>query len=277
MKQWWEFIHERYPQILYLPLAGGIVFSGAYLNTAKVSVLPLLFVFVPIWFSLFLIRLQHDAKDAVKDKLAFPQRPIPSGKISGVEARKVILFVQIGLFVYSEVLWVFMQEVVTLANLCLVIYCWLDYKDFFVKHLLIRYPLIKSLLNAAYVVPMAFLSVAASQPERIFGAKAWGFAAALYGANLVFHLCKQLNPHLHPVLATFFNFYGFRKTYLLIAFGLLISFVGANLMNTVVLLGVLELIVLASVSILFYDREQFKAPELAATVSLVIHAWAGIF
>jgi 4-hydroxybenzoate polyprenyltransferase len=274
---WLHYIRERFPQVIYGSLAAGIAFSGAWVNKESVYFLAPLLVFVGTWMFLFNLRLLGDLKDIKKDQLAFPHKPLVRGLIRPIEALKVANVLMIVEFAYSLVLWVVLNEMAAFFYLILVCITWLSYKDFYAGKMILRFPIIETLVQPSYMIGLALFTVSANQPEHAFGMKAWSYAAVLYGAMLVYTLCRRLNPHLHPIVASFIHFYGFRRTYLLAVGALLLSAVGAMGLHTEVLLWPIEFCVLLTLSLLFFQREGYRIPEMTAGVSLILHAWSGIF
>ena len=213
MAQWISYIYERFPPLIYGSLALGVALSGASLYGGGISFFTTLLAFIGIWAFLFTLRLSNDVHDLAKDRIAFPERPLPAGKIKLAEAKQQLFLFQLLLFAYSQVLWVSLQGTAALAFLLLACWALIADKDFYAKQLLNNFPFIATLLHQLYAVPLALFAVSAGQPLKIFGVKAWAFAATLYGAMLTYRLCRNLNPHLHPVVAAFIHFYGFRKTF----------------------------------------------------------------
>jgi hypothetical protein len=277
MHPWIEYIRERFPQVVYASLAGGIAFSGAYLNKSAVHFAYPILVFAAVWAFLFVLRLIHDLQNINKDRLAFPDRLLPSGRIAEEEADRVIFLFQILLCAYSELLWIILQGTAALACLCLAGFSWLAHKNFYLKNLMERFPLLKIVVRPMYGFLLAFFTVSANEPDRIFGVKAWAYGFVLYGAFLTYDICRKLNPQAHPILATFVHFYGFRKAFFLAVIALLLSAGGALALDNMLLLWPMECLVLISLSILFFQPQSYRLPEMAAAVSLLLHAWVGIF
>lgn len=277
MERWFVYVYERFPALIYGSLALGVSLSGSNLNRVTPPFFSTLLVFIGVWIFLFSLCLGNDIKDFTKDKVAFPERPLPQGKIKLVEAKQLLFFIQLFLFAYSQIIWIFVGSVAALFYLILACWSWVVCRGFFVKSLFDRFPFFQTLLSSLFIFPMVFFAVAAAQPLRVFGVKSWAFAATLYGALLTYRLCCTINPHLHPITAGFIHFYGFRKTFYFAVAGLIISAVAGVYLSIGPLLFPIELIVLGSLALQFYDRDQYRVVEMAAVVSLIVHAWSGIF
>lgn len=277
MERWFSYIYERFPPLIYCSLALGVALSGSSLNKAGASFFVVLLAFVGLLAFLFALRLSNDIQDVAKDRIASPERPLPRGEISLGDAKQVLFFLQLLLFAYSQVLWVTLQETAALFFLLLACWAWLSDKNFYMKPLIDRAPLVQTLLNQVYVIPMVLFAVGAGQPLRVFGVKAWAFSAGLYGAMLTFRLCRTLNPHLHPIAAAYIHFYGFRKTFYLAAAGVMLSALAAGVLGVGGLLWPVQIIMLGSLLLQFFQPEQYRVAEMVGAVSLIVHAWAGIF
>lgn len=276
MEKWIAYIYERFPPLIYSSLAFGIALSGSHIG-GGIEFFSTVVIFVGLWLFFFCLRLSNDINDISKDRIAYPLRPLPSGKITLPEAKQLLLLVQLFLFAYSQIVWVFMQGLAALFFLCLACWAWLANKDFYLKNFLLRYRFIGTIIDPLYCLPSVFFAVSAGHPTKVFGVKAWALAVALYGAMLTFKLCRQLNPHIHPITASFIHYYGFLKTFYLAAFGLFLSGIAAAFLGVGGLLWPLQFIVMGTLVIQFYQREQFQLCNIAATVSLLVHAWAGVF
>lgn len=277
MAHWISYIYERFPPLIYGSLALGVALSGASLYAGGVSFFTTLLAFAGIWIFFFVLRLSGDCNSVAKDRIAFPGRPLPAGKITLTEAKSLLFLLQLLLFAYSQVIWVSLHGTAALAFLLLAVWAWLADHRFYAGKLLQRFPFFKTLLTQLYILPLVFFAVGAGHPLKVFGFKAWAFIAALYGAMLTYRLCCTLSPQLHPITAELIHFYGFRKTFYLAAAGLLMSAAAAGALGVAGLLWPVEFIVLGSMTLLFYYPQHYRGAEMTAAASLIVHAWAGIF
>lgn len=277
MGRWSSYIYERFPPLIYGSLSFGLALSGASINKANVSTYHTILAFIGLWVFLFTLRLANDINDVQKDKIAFPDRPLPKGTIKVSEAKQLLFVVQLFLFAYSQLLWILLQETAAMLFLILACWSWLASREYYAKDLLQRLPFVASLWNQMYTIPMALFAVGVSQPARVFGVKSWALAVAVYGAMLTFQLCRTFNPHLHPIVAAYIHFYGFRSTFYFACLGIVISAVAAKFLGVMGLLWPVQGVLLGAMILQFFQPEQYRISTMAATVSLIVHAWAGIF
>jgi len=95
----------------------------------------------------------------------------------------------------------------------------------------------------------------------------------LFGAFLTYEICRKLDPRAHPILANYIHFYGFRHGFEMAAIALAVSAMGAISLYLEALLIPCEVIVLLSMSLLFFQPAWYRLPEVAASISLMAHAW----
>lgn len=277
MNRWLAYIYERFPPLIYGSLALGIALSGSYLYGSNAPFPSTLAAFIGIWLFLFTMRLSNDFNDYETDKIAYPERPLPSGTIQMAEAKNLLLLLHLILFAFSELLWVALQGTSALSFLVLACWSWCAHYRFSLKRFWQKFPLISAVFWPFCVLPLAFFSVSVAYPLKIFAVKSCAYAAALYGSMLTYSLCRHLSPHLHPITASFIHYYGYRRTFVVATVGLMISGLAASFLEVKLLLWPLELIVLISLAFQFSQPENYRVPDMAASVSLVVHSWSGIF
>jgi hypothetical protein len=274
MDPWITYIRERFPILTFGALAAGIASSGIYLKRGAFQGAPFIFSFIGIFVFFWLWRLIDDIKDFEKDLIAYKERPLSRGAIKKEAILKAIDFFQIFLFSYALFIWVFIGSYPALAYVCLAVYVWLFYKDFGMPRWLLRHPLVKALSRQIVIFPLAVFAALAGHPKDIFAQHTWAFALMLFGAFFCYEICRKLNPHMHPVLVTFVQFYGFRRTFEIAALALALSALGAYVLHLTPLLLPCEMIVLFAMALLLFQPALFRLPEVAASLSLMAHAWA---
>lgn len=269
--RWVIYIYERFPPLIFGSLAFGIVLS------AKGAFGSAVLTFVGIWGFLFTLRLGEDVRNIQKDRIAFPERPFPSGKITLPEAKSLLFLLQLLLFAYALIMWVFFQERAAFSFVILAAWAWAANSRLSHHHIMQRFPLLSALFAPLSVSLCAFFALSVVNPTAFLGNKACAYALTLYGATLTYQQVWTMNPGLHPITAQFIHFYGFRKTFWLAFLGLVISGGAAFSLGISVLLWPVEFVVLIALLVLFSQREQYRAAEMASSVSLIVHAWSGIF
>lgn len=274
MDRWLKFFSERFPLVNSIALVTGISLSGIYLSDRPFHFSPFILSFIGIVFILALMRLMDDVKNLEKDRIAHSNRPLPKGLIKKAEAIRVIETMQMVLFAYSMLVWILLNPSAAICYLIVVSFFWLMYKDFGIKNWLMKRPLAHGLLNQLIIIPIAVFAVSVTHPAHLLSLTTGAFALLLFGASFCYEICNKLNPHIHPVLGTYIHFYGFRFVYNLAAFALIISAMGAIYLGVAYFLIPVEVIVLAALSVLFFQPALFRMPEMMSSLSLMLHAWA---
>lgn len=274
MNPWLTYIKERFFLPTLIVLVVGISLSGIFLHDHSFKLLPFILSFTGLFFFFALMRLIDDVKDLEKDRIAHPERPLPRGLIKKKTARSMVDQLQMVLFAYSMIVWVLLQETAGLAYACVAIYLWLMDKDFFAGSWLHRHPLIYGVLLQLFIFPVIFFAVAVVRADAIMLPFTWAFAAMLFGAFFCYDICRKLDPHAHPVMASYVHFYGFHRTFEIATLTLAISAMSATTLNLSLLLLPCEFVVLIALALLFFQQRWFKIPEVLASLSLMLHAWA---
>lgn len=255
-------------------VAAGISASGIYLGSREFLWLPFVCAFTGIFLFFVFVRLMDEVKGLEKDRIAHPQRPLPRGLISKHEAVHILELLQMILFAYSLVLWVFLQAGASLAFLAITVYLWLMNKEFGIGHWLKSRPFLYGLTHQLILFPVAFFALAVVRQDVLAFPLAWSFAMLLFGAFFCYEICRILNPHTHPILGTYIHYYGFRRTFEFSAFMLALSSMGALALKVAPLLVPCEFFLLAGLSVLFFQPALFRIPEYIASISLILHVWA---
>lgn len=274
MERWMTYFQERFPFGTMVSLVLGLSISGIYLHSNVFMPLPFLISFIGIFLFLALLRLMDEVKDFDKDCIAHRERPLPRGLIKKEEAATMVDMVLLCMFAYSMLIWVFLQGVAALAYVGLIVYLQLMYKEFGIGKWLNNRPVFYAISHQLVIFPVAFFLVSVAHPSYIFAASTWSFGLMLLGAFFCYEICRKLDPHAHPVLATYIHFYGFRKTFELALLVLALSAMGALALGYGTLLIPFEAIVLVSLCLLFFQSMWYKFAEITASISLLMHVWA---
>lgn len=274
MNPWIVYIRERFflPTLIFL--VAGISLSGIFLNNNSFSLMPFLLSFTGIFLFFILLRLMDDVLNLEKDRIAHPERPLPRGVIKITTAKNMVDRLQIILFAYSMIIWVLLQETAGLIYLCVAIYLWLLYRNFFIGQWLNRHPIVHGVFLQLFIFPVVFFAVSIVHPDAILLPSTWAFALMLFGAFFCYEICRKLDPHAHPVTGGFIHFFGFHRTFEIATLTLVISAMAATTLNLSLILLPCELLVLIALALLFFQPQWFKIPETVAALSLMLHAWA---
>lgn len=274
MNFWTGYIRESFFLPTLIVLVAGISLSGIFLNGHSLSLLPSLLSFIGIFLLFVLLRLIDDVKNYEKDCVAYPEKPLPRGLIHISAAKKMIERMHIILFAYSIIIWVIIQETAGLAYAFAAAYSLIKYNDFFAKQWMLKHPLSHGILLQMFIFPIAVFSVSVNNPYALVSPSTWIFAAMLFGAFFCFEISRKLDPHTHPAIGSYVHFYGFHRTYEIATLTLIISAMSGTMLGLSLLLFPCQLVVLFTLSSLFFQPKWFKIPEVCAGLSLMLHAWA---
>lgn len=273
MDRWIVYVKERFPLSIFLLLIGGISLSGIYLERHYFQLIPFLISFTGIFLFFSLLRLIEDVKNLEKDRIAHKDRPLPRGLIKKQEATSVINKLLMILIAYCLLVWVLVGHQAAFAYAFLAGYLYLMDKEFYVGHWLVVHPILHGLMRQLVIFPLAIFAVTVANPDAVTVPSTWSFGLMLFGAFFCYEICCKLNPHMHPILATYVHYYGFRRTFEFATFTLALTAMGTISLNLGSLLIPVELTVLICLCLVFFQPLWYKIPEMAASLSLVLHIW----
>jgi UbiA prenyltransferase family len=273
-RRWILYAKERIPLLFFCFLTAGIALSGIYLQSNPFFWGSFVVSFIGIFLFFVLLRVMDDLKNSDKDRIVHPQRPIARGLLKKEEVNDVIKRGYVVLFAYCLIIWVFLQGTAALAYACIVLYLWLMFRGFYLGKWLGRRRLLVAIARHLVVIPIAIFAVAASNSSTVLLPSTIFFALMLWGAFFTYEACRDLDPRTHPIQATLIHFYGFKRTFEIVAIALVVSAMGAVALNLGSILLPCEGTVLITLGILFFQPDKFPIPRLAATLSLFVHVWA---
>jgi len=280
MSRWLRFYVERLPPAVLLLTGGGLALSSQVLAWGRLPVsLNQALGAVALSLVFFLeLRLMDELKDTKKDKVAHPERPIPRGLITPLEARRGIklgLTVMIGLGVLAGAF----NLPAGLLYLLTALYLWLMFKEFFVGSWLEQRPFLYAISHQVIIIPLcgslALLATGPLPPEALMAVVRPGIL--FVGSFFSYEICRKLDPGAHPVLGTYRSEYGLLITGLMLLFTLGILALGLILCQGI--LGFASSILIACsaaltlVCYIIFARERFKLVEHAATLLLLTTLW----
>ncbi len=277
MNQWIIYFLERLNPVLLIMTAAGIAVSTTILNSQQFDFLPFMASCV-VWFLIgFYLRLDNDLRDCENDRVAYPDRPIPSGKIQRKEAQLVIsilhyalISVSIGIFLLFGV-WSRIFLLVTVG------YFWLMRENFYLGRRLDRMPLVKKIAYQGILIPMTLLSISFSHQAALFTVQNFSYVILLFGSFFTFELCRKLNPGSHPVSQSLIHFFGYKKVFLFAFASLAISGISAYILGVAAYLAPVQSGVLLTLILIFKNPLRYSIAQTAASISLMIHAWSAVF
>ena len=274
MNRWLTFFEERFPILWIAILVCGISLSGLTFGKGEFHLLSFVLSFIGIVFYFAMMRLIKEVRDIEKDKIAHPDRPLARGLISKKEAVQTIDLLILVFIAFGLIVWILLQATAGLAFLVIVAYLWLAHKGFYLRKKIERHPLIKGVLYLAGIFPVACFAIAVANPSLSFSPQSWAFAVFLFGALACYDICTNLDPHAHPILGTYVQYFGFHRVYYMAAAVLILSGIESIFLGVAPLAIPAEVLVLAGLSTLFFQPALFRIPDLMSGISLMVHAWA---
>lgn len=273
MDRWLVYLRERFPIATMSALVAGLSLSGIYLYGNQFSFLPFIISFVGLLAFFGLLRLMDEVKDIEKDRVAHRDRPLPRGLIKKEEALRLIDLSLYIFLAYGLIIWVVLEATAALTFVALTFYLWLMYKEFGLGKWLSARPVTYAITHQLVAFLIAFFVVSVAHPTKVLHFKTWAFGFMILGSFFCYEICRKLDPHAHPILATYVHFYGYRKTFELAVLVLVLSSFGAIELGLYWLLFP-EGILLITLCMLFYQSSWYRLPEIIASLSLLLHVWA---
>jgi len=268
-KRWAIYARERFPLATYLILCGGFTASGWALATrlsgSGIASLP----------ASAGLRLMEELKDYKKDQIAHPGRPLPRGLVSPSEALRGVNAMA-GLMVgLSLIIGLALNPVAGLLYLGLTAYLWLMYREFYVGESLARSQILYAITHQIVLVPFCLFAVACFAPEAAFLAPSIAYGVTTLGGFFAYEVCRKLDPRAHPILRTYLEVYGAKRSALLVLALLLVGAAGAARLGVAIWLIPIETALAVGVIVWSSGRPSlFKAVEALASVSLIAHIWS---
>jgi 4-hydroxybenzoate polyprenyltransferase len=262
LTRWREYAKERFPLLTYALLSGGIAASSAMLGGDGAFVGQAASTFVGVMLFFFTLRLMDELKDYEKDVVAHPERPLPRGVLERSDVAAAIRLLVFAMVVYGALLR-------SPAYLVVTAWLWLMYKEFYVGAWLARSPFLYAVTHQVILLPLAAFGAATRTPALE------GYAVTVLGAFFTYEICRKLDPKAHPVLKTYIEVYKHQKTLLLVLITTAVAALGAYRLGLWGLWPVEALVPLSFLR-LFKKPEGHKPVELLATLSLLVHLYAGV-
>ncbi|MGA8165457.1 MAG: hypothetical protein WB791_10650 [Waddliaceae bacterium] len=276
MDQWLDYLKKRFfPFSTFLTIIG-YALTPLILNRQPFAPFPFVVSCLLLFYLAFLLRLDNDVKDFNTDCIAFPQRPLPRGDIQKGEAQQTLAYLKYGVIFYFVAIFLFFSQTTRLLLIVTGCYLWLILRDFFGAKWMTRYLLVKGMLQQGFIIPLTLLIVSIGRPELVFSSQGWSYALLLFGAFSTFEICRKLDPYSHPAALYYVHYYGFTVTYWVAVLSLVISAIGAWGLGVPLILWPFEAGVFLFLTLLFLNPTYSGKVKIAAAVSLIVHAWAGI-
>lgn len=274
MARWLIYLKERFPIVVYTLLSGGLALSGASLVRDRIIWSAVIEAFIGLMLFFAELRLMDELKDYDKDRIAHPERPLPRGLLSREEVSSAIVLLWSMMFGYGVAIAAAGNFPAGFSYFIVTVYLWQMYKEFHAGKTLARYPLAYAVLHQIILLPLCTFAVATSHPQLWTSILNLGFGLCVLGAFFAYEICRKLDPKANPCLATYLFVYGLKTTTLLVVLALTVAAIGSVILGCARFLIPVELILAASLGILFRNPGKFKIVEGLAGVSLLAHMWS---
>lgn len=275
MELWIKYFIERFRPLHSLTVIVGIALSAVILDHHRFLPLTYMFSSFILFYVAFLLRLNNDIVDFDKDKIAHPARALPRKLIRKKEAEKALAYFKYGLLPLGALVFIFYGGNARTLLLLTAGYLWLILHNFYLGEWLKRHPLTKESAEQGFTFILVLFIVSLGRPELVFQPSGLAYALLMFGAFFTYNICRKLDPLSHPINLSLVHYYGLRTTYWIVIFLLLISSFCAVALDVYMWLWPCEILVAIVVSYLFANPKKFRLAELAAGLSLIIHAWCG--
>lgn len=274
MDRWLEYLKERCPPATYGAVAAGLSASGLVVHYGTFSWFAFVFAFIGNALFFTLLRMMDETKDYDKDRIAHPGRPLPRGLFTVYEFQSAINKLQVAMFVYALIIWLYFSGIAAGTYAVVAIYLWHMYREFYISEWLESKPFTYAITHQVIIIPLALFPLSLTRPEMTMSFIGLSYAFMVMGAFFTYEICRKLDPHAHPILKTYVHFHGFRRVFYFAIGTLLLSAIGANVLHLQLLLWPVEIAVFLSLCVVFFDSTKFTFAEGAASASLLIHLWA---
>lgn len=273
MNRWITYCQERSFLTLTLLVVIGIALSGCLIGEGYFSAFAFIFASLGMVHLGFLLRLDNDLKDLERDRIAFPGRALARGLLAEKEVREMLFFLKGGLVCYFVATFFLFPWVCTFWLIPVAAVVWCLLQGTFSR----RLPLVYEFLPQVGLFFVALFVVALNRGLRMPLQEGFGYALALFGAASLFEICRKLDPLSHPASLRPVHYFGFRFLWQLSFLFFFASALGAYFMGVSYYLWPCQMGVFVTLSLLFKAPRRYDIPHVASAISLVIHAWSGVF
>lgn len=277
MSAWITYTAERFPPLVYLLVVGGFVCSGALVGGGDLSALPTGTAAVGLLWFFFELRLMDERKDFDKDQIANPGRPLPRGLLTPPQVDRAIRRLALGMIGVAVLAGVATTPTAGGLFLLLTGYLWLMYREFYLGAWLVERPILYAASHQIVLLPMVAFVAACVDPMAIQRREVWATGLVSLGGFFAYEVCRKLDPGAHPVLRTYRAVYGASGTAGLVLAALALAAVGAIGLGrgSGWFLWPTEAVLAGSLCLLWLAPARYKAVEALASLSLLVHLWAG--
>lgn len=274
MIHWINFFTERFHPLFSFFLFVGISLSAAFIGQQPLIPFSFIASTLLLFYIAFLLRLKNDVDDLEKDAVAHPDRCLVRGAISKKEAERAVEYLQYVVFAYLIFLFFFFGMTARFWLIVSAAYLWWRLKS---PNKALRGRIwLQIVVNQVLIIPLVFLVIAMNHPSYVFSGEGVCYVFLVFGALFLYEICRKLDPYSHPILLTPTHYYGFQQVYRVALALLGVTALAAYGMGIPGFLWPFELGVFIALSLLFKSPSRFSWAHGAASVSLLVHAWAGV-
>jgi 4-hydroxybenzoate polyprenyltransferase len=275
-RRWLTYVRERSPLQVLFPVALAQSLSASALVTGDFRAAGIAVSTVGVVALMVLMRLMDESKDAERDRIAHPGRPVPRGLLSEGEVRRAITVVGGALTALAAVVGLAVAPVAGAIYGAVVGFAFLMHRDFFIGRLAEGNAFTYAIAHQVIVIPIAIFSVSCVAPGEAFGERALWFALTALGASFVIEVSRKLDPDAHPVLRTYLREYGPGAAAAGIAAGLVVVAIGAHRIGVHAITWPFIGLVMCTLPLLVITPRRFRVVQGAAALLGVVHAVAPI-
>ena len=269
----WTFLVKRFEPLFMISVLIGFVLSAKSQNIQQPTFLLLLLAFIYLFLSFFFLRVKNDLDDIEVDRIAYPQRPFSNGSMTPSIGRQLYSLCLIALIVTQSAILIHNWMAGTIGFLSLGIFLIADQKKEqinirFKKNLIVK-KAISTIPHFLFILVVILFLI----PENPILSKALPLCLMFFFSFTVYRLSKKLNPYSHPAALSIIHYYGYRPAFWMAVTLLVATGICSFTLRVYPWTWPAECIVLVFFAWLFYNPLSFKKAEIAARVSLLLHAW----
>lgn len=282
LTSWVTFARERFNLVPLLVVGTAQAASAQYVVRPRLDLPGLVVAVVGLTALLVVMRLMDELKDVDKDRVAHPERPLPRGLVTESNARVVLRWAVVTLFVCAVALAFRDVLLGGLFGLC-VAYSLLMYREFFAPRALQARPLAYAVTHQVILLPMYAFATAAAAPESALSAPVLWFALMGLGASFTLEVCRKLDPAAHPVLGTYLRVLGRGPTTAAVVMAAALTAFAAFQIGVHLLVLPVAAILVASLMVVALRPERFALAAGSAALLVVVQVsaptlahWVGV-
>lgn len=266
VKAWLQYAMERIPVVEYLLLINGVLSVG--FSNWSLSAYFLGLTLLLLFFSC--LRLMDDIKDYDKDIVANKDRPLPRGLVQMDEAKKMVMFIWMGMVIVSLLTAFLWSAVLGITYFATTVYLYLMFKEFYINEFLEKKPILYGITHQVILIPLVLSAYFCFYEEGV-EPKILGHAVVVLAGFFQYEILRKMNPKADKILGYYLTHYGFKKVVFFVVCLMVLGLVSSYYSGAFFLILSMYVFVGAGLYLVSKDEEKFKLVETFATVSLFMH------